>query len=319
MPTFQEQMPYTDGEKRYHTLSFALRRRFGAPVWKAAVDAGFTCPNRDGSKGREGCAFCLGGNGDFTAGSHLSPVEQISAEQRRIRQRRPDAQVIAYFQAYTNTYAPAERLRMIYDPVVGLEGVCGISIATRPDCLPAEVLNYLEELAARTYLTVELGLQTIHDATAERIRRGYGLEAFLEAVHRLHERRIRVCVHLINGLPGEEPEDMLETARLIGGLRPGGVKIHALQILKDTPMADWWRRGEVNALTKEAYTDIVCRQLEWLPPETVIERLTGDGRKELLLAPDWRCGKIAVLAGIDRRLREGDRWQGKRFCMDSPT
>lgn len=166
---------------------------------------------------------------------------------------------------------------------------------------------------------MELGLQTIHDATAERIRRGYDLEAFLEAVHRLHERRIRVCVHLINGLPGEEPEDMLETARLIGGLRPGGVKIHALQILKDTPMADWWRRGEVNALTKEAYTDIVCRQLEWLPPETVIERLTGDGRKELLLAPDWRCGKIAVLAGIDRRLREGDRWQGKRFCMDSPT
>lgn len=305
-----------DSGKRYHALFIDLRRRFGGRVWKAAVDAGFTCPNRDGTKGAEGCSFCAGGSGDFTADARLSPAEQILMEQRRIRRHWPEARVIAYFQAYTNTYAPVTRLRALFEPVIGMEGVCAISIATRPDCLPVEILDYLEELARRIDLTVELGLQTIHDKTAEAFRRGYTWDVFLKAFEQLRRRGIRICVHLINGLPGETAGEMLETARVVGRLRPDGVKIHALQVLRDTPLAQRWKQGEIPLLTKEAYIDIVCRQLERLPPETVIERLTGDGPRAQLLAPDWHCGKIAVLAGIDRTLRERDSWQGKDFRLD---
>lgn len=311
--TFKNYMPYTEGEKRYHTLSYDLNHRFGGRVWKAAVDAGFTCPNRDGTKGRNGCSFCAGGSGDFTPASLLTPAEQIRMEQQRIWHKWPEAQVIAYFQAYSNTYAPLEKLRSVFEPVVGLPGVCGISIGTRPDCLPVDILDYLQELSHRIDLTVELGLQTVHDQTAECFGRGDGMKTFVNSFEQLKHRGIRTCVHFINGLPGEDADAMVESAKQIGLLQPDGVKIHALQVLEGTSLAEQWKRGEIQLLSKEAYIDIVCRQLEQLPPETVIERLTGDGDKRFLLAPNWRCGKITVLAGIDKILKERNSWQGKEY------
>lgn len=303
--------PYSNDNKRYHTLYYHNLRTFGGRVYKAVLNGGFTCPNIDGTKGVSGCAFCDGGSGAFT---HPTPLQaQLRLEMERIHRRNPDARAIAYFQVHTNTYAPVERLQALYETALAHPAVCGLSIGTRPDCLPAEVLDYLAALNRRTCLTVELGVQTIHDLTAAQFNRGYDFAEFLEGYHALQERGIRTCLHIINGLPGETTEDMLETAEVLGKLRPQAVKIQLLHILAGTRYADLYRQDALGVMTQEAYVDTVVRQLELLPPETVVERITGDGEKSKLLAPLWSMDKIRTLGSIDKRQKELDSWQGKCY------
>nr|WP_319487582.1 TIGR01212 family radical SAM protein [uncultured Caproiciproducens sp.] len=302
---------YSNDNKRYHTLSYHLKNRFDRRVFKAVIDAGFTCPNLDGTRGTGGCTYCLFGSGDFTHGAGRSAAEQVRMELERVREKKPDADVVAYFQAHTNTYAPLPQLRELYESVLEIDGVCGISIATRADALEPETMDYLSGLSQKTYLTVELGLQTIHDSTAVKINRGHTYAEFVEALRALKSRGIRVCVHIINGLPGETVEMMLDTARTVGALRADAIKIHLLQIMRGTAMERQFADGEVVPMTREGYINAVCSQLEVLPPEMVVERITGDGAHDKLIAPRWGVDKIAVLGGIDRALVQKDTWQGK--------
>ncbi len=303
--------PHSTDNKRYHTLYYHNKQKFGHRVYKAVLDGGFTCPNLDGTKGHGGCAFCDGGSGAFT--KPLPLTNQLDFEMERIRRRIPDARAIAYFQVHTNTYAPLSRLRELYETALSHPGICGISIGTRPDCLPDEVLAYLADLNCRTYLTVELGIQTVHDRTAEDFGRGYDFAEFLESYRKLQDLGIRTCLHIINGLPGESMEDMTETACILGKLHPQAMKIQLLHILKGTRYAERFERGEIMPMTQEDYIETVVKQLEYLPPETVIERVTGDGEKAKLLAPLWSMDKIRTLGGIDKMQKELDSWQGKRF------
>lgn len=300
--------PYSDDNKRYHTLSFENRRRFGGKVMKAVIDAGFTCPNIDGTRGVGGCAFCDGGSGYFTARGTVT--EQLEREKKRIFQKHPDAKIIAYFQAHSNTYAEPARLRELYAQAVSC-GVCGIAVATRADCLNEEIADLLRALPVP--VTVELGLQTVHDRTAEQMNRRHSYADFAEAYRLLKKKKIRVCVHIINGLPEETDEMMLETAETLGRLRPDGIKLHLLHVIRGTRLAALYEQGGYEPLTKGRYVDLAVRQLELLPPETVIERITGDGDKSKLLAPLWSRDKIAVLGAIDALQRERDSVQGKYF------
>lgn len=301
---------YAYENKLYHTLAFENQAR-GFKLHKAAVDAGFTCPNIDGTKGHGGCIFCSGGSGYFTASPDIPIEAQIAAEMERLRKKDPNAKAVAYFQAHTNTYAPLETLQDLYERALRCDGICGLSIATRPDCLSSEVLDYLKELHSRTFLTVELGLQTIHERTAKVINRGYALEEFMDAYKALKIRGIRTCIHLINGLPGESKKMMLETASYVGQLRPDAVKIQMLHVIRGTVMEKLYAAKKYKPLSLDEYVRVVCCQLEVLPPETVIERLTGDGNKETLIAPSWTKDKIRVLGTIDQTLSSWDTWQGR--------
>ncbi len=303
---------FSDDNKRYHTLSYHNGKN-NLNAMKAVIDAGFTCPNIDGSRGFGGCIYCGGGSGYFTSLPDVDIKSQLDSELKRIREKKPDAKAVAYFQAHTNTYAPTDRLREVYEAALKCEGVCGISIATRADCLPCDVLDCLEELSHRTYLTVELGLQTVHDKTAELINRCHTFSEFRKSFSALKERGIRTCVHLINGLPGESTEMMAESARVLGELRPDAVKIHLLHVIRGTRLCEMYNNGLYEPMTPDAYIDAVVRQLEVLPPETVIERLTGDGDKRTLIAPLWSRDKIRVLGSIDKAMAERDTWQGKRY------
>lgn len=306
---------YSADNKRYHTLAYYHRHTFPAysKVYKAALDAGFTCPNIDGRCASGGCVFCDGGNGAFTSGE-MDISSQMAREIARIGKKTPNAGIIAYFQAHTNTYAPLSILKRCYETALGAdERVCALAVATRADALEEEIFPYLSELSRRTHLTIELGLQSVRDDTARRINRGHDYAAFLAAYRKLKAAGIRVCVHLINGLAGESAADMIESARTVGRLRPDGIKLHMLHVLEGTVLAEQYRRGALPLLSREAYVDIVTRQLELLPPATVIERLTGDGDKRKLLAPDWSRDKIRTLALIDRTLAARDTWQGKYF------
>ena len=302
------QFKYTLDNKRYHTLNYHNRTVFGEKIYKAVIDAGFSCPNIDGTKNCGGCIYCDGGSGYFTKPA-LSVNEQLNAEIERIHRKAPQAKVIAYFQAHSNTYGSVSRLKNIYEPVLENPWLGGISIGTRPDCIDGEILNYLAELAERTSLTVELGLQTVHEKTAEIINRCYSFGDFLETYRLLKSKNIRVCIHIINGLPFETAEMMIETAASVGKLRPDGMKIHSLHVIKGTRLAEML--NEITLLTREQYVETVVSQLEYIPPETVIERITGDCDKTKLIAPLWSADKIAVLGAIDKRLAELDTWQGR--------
>ena len=302
---------YSDDNKRYHTLFYHNRHRFGHRIEKAVLNGGFTCPNLDGTKGNQGCAFCDGGSGAFTKALPLQ--EQLHAEMTRIRKKRPEAEAIAYFQVHTNTYAPVEYLRTIFEEAMQFEGIIGLSIGTRPDCLPEEVLQFLAELNQKTYLTVELGVQTIHDRTAEDFGRGYLFSEFLESYQKLQNLNIRTCLHIINGLYRETIQDMLATAEILGKLKPQAVKIQLLHVLNGTRYAELFRSGEYVPMTQEEYIYAVVKQLEYFPPETVIERVTGDGEKAKLLAPLWSKDKIRTLGGIDQLQAKLDTWQGRNF------
>lgn len=306
--------PFSDDNKRYHTWNYHLRHTFGEKVAKIPLDGGFTCPNIDGTKGTGGCTYCSGrGSGDFAGPRELDVVTQLQQGRRAMAHKWGEVKAIAYFQAFTNTYAPVERLRALFEPVLSEPGVVGLSVATRPDALPEEVVEYLAELNARTFLTVELGLQSVHDQTGRRINRGHTWAEFVEGYHKLADRGIRVCVHLIDGLPGEDRAMMLETARQVAALRPYSVKIHLLHLLRGTPMAREYGAEAFSLMSMEEYVQTVCDQLELLPPETVIQRVTGDGKKEDLIGPLWSLKKFVVINEIDKELYRRGSVQGIRF------
>ena len=299
-------------KKRYHTFNEQLRERFGEKIFKVSLDAGFTCPNRDGRLGNGGCIYCSDrGSGDFAGEQGLSIHNQFIEVTERMKKKWPKAKYIAYFQAYTNTYATVERLREVYEEALVEENVVGLSISTRPDCLPDDVLDYLEELNQRTYLWVELGLQSIHDRTMEWIKRGHNYAQFLKGLEKLHSRGIRVCVHIILGLPGETKTDILATAQAVAKMPLQGIKIHLLHVLRGTSLATMYQHEPFDLMTKEDYVELVVDILEILPPEVIIHRLTGDGPPNDLIGPLWSRKKWEVLNAIDAELVRRDTWQGK--------
>lgn len=307
-----DHVPAHFGDKRYYSWNTYLRNEFGGKVIKVPIDGGFDCPNRDGSIAIGGCTFCSKrGSGDYAGDRRDTVLDQFHSVKNRLSYKWPDARYMAYFQAYTNTYAPVSELRAMFEPVLKEEGVVGIAIGTRPDCLPDDVVDYLADLNMRTFLWVELGLQSAHDVTGERINRAHDFQTYKEGVHKLRSRGIRVCAHIINGLPGESREMMIETAEAAADLGVEGIKIHLLHVLKQTTMAKELERGEFGLLDRDTYTEIVLRQLERLPEEMVIHRLTGDGPRDLLIGPEWSLKKWEVLNGIDHGLKDGDTWQGK--------
>lgn len=304
---------YSNDNKRYHTLHYHMEKLFSTRVEKAAVDAGFTCPNIDGTAGVGGCSFCLNGSGEFTPCSTLSITKQLALEQERIRIKYPQALLIAYFQCHTNTYAPCSVLKEKFLEALSFPDVVGLSIGTRPDCINEENAHLLSNLSKHSYVTVELGLQTIHDKTAVQMNRGYSFETFCKAFYMLKQHHIRTCVHIINGLYNETQEDMVETARVLGRMKPDAVKIHSLHILKGTQAEKHYLQGKITTMRKDIYIDTVCKQLAVLPPECVVERLTGDGPKDKLISPMWSKDKISILAGIDKELFLRSSFQGELY------
>lgn len=300
--------------KRYYSLDRYLKQTFGEKIYKISLDGGFTCPNRDGTLGTRGCIFCSeGGSGDFASDSSLSVTEQIEDGIRLVEGKSKARKFIAYFQAFTNTYAPAEKLNQIYREALSHEKIIGLSIGTRPDCLPPDVLNLLAELNKIKPVFVELGLQTIHEDTAQRIRRGYPLSCFDQAVDKLHEKGINIVVHLILGLPGELEEKMLESVRYLNSLPVDGVKLSLLHVLNKTDLGTLYEKNPFPIYELDDYVSLVIRCIEELREDIVIHRLTGDGPRDLLIAPRWTLQKRKVLNEITRRMKETDSRQGKRF------
>lgn len=287
---------------RYTTLNTYLKNRFGCKVYKIAIDAGFTCPNRDGTLDTRGCIFCSkGGSGDFAESRALSIYEQIEAGKSRVAKKIKDGKYIAYFQAFTNTYAPVAHLRELYMQAVHHPDIAALSIATRPDCLAADVLQLLEEINRIKPVFVELGLQTIHKKTAEYIRRGYDLETYDTAVENLHRAGLNVVTHLIIGLPYETEKEILESVEYVCK-RTDGIKLQLLHILKGTDLAIDYENGMFDVLTLEEYTDIIVKCVRIIPENVVVHRLTGDGAKKDLIAPFWSADKKRVLNTINRAL-----------------
>ena len=301
---------YSLDNKRYHTLNYHLRKNFGRKIYKAVIDCGFSCPNIDGTKGTGGCIFCDGGSGYFTH-SGLSVGNQLEKEYERISAKYGGVPIIAYFQANTNTYAPVEKLREIYFQAMEFPHVSGISIGTRADCLSGEIIELLKDISKKTYLTVELGMQTVHEETISKINRCCTHKEFLDGYYKLKNAGIRTCLHMINGLPNETPEMMLETARQTALLKPDAVKIQMLHVIRGTALEKIYENFHL--LTMEEYIDTVIRQLELLPPEIVIERITGDGDRRKLIAPLWTVNKIAVLGAIDKKMNQLNTYQGKNY------
>lgn len=305
---------------RYHPFDRAMRGRFGCKVYKLSLDGGFGCPNRDGTVGARGCSFCSArGSGEFAASAWLPIEEQLACARARVAHKNPGGKYIAYFQSYTNTYAPPERLRSLFSAAAAPEDIVALDVATRPDCLGPEVLEVLAELAQRKPLWVELGLQTIHPETARAIRRGCSLPVFDEAVRNLHAAGAEVIVHQILGLPGETPAQMVETARYIADSGAEGIKLHLLHILDDADMYEDYLAGRVRPLEKEEYFAVLSACLRVLPPDMVIHRLTGDGDKRHLIAPLWSADKKRVLNDMNRYFEQHDVIQGSDWVSNKNT
>ena len=301
------------GNKRYNTFDNYLKARFGCKVAKVSLNCAFGCPNRDGTKGIGGCIYCSpSGSGDFAGDPEKSVTEQFYEVKAGLDAKWHDAKYLPYFQAGTGTYAPVERLRALYYEALALPNIVGMSIATRPDCIPDDVLELLSEIAARTYLTVELGLQTVHDKTGKLINRCTDYAEFLETYERLSERGINVCVHLINGLPGETRDMMLESVETVGKLRPHSVKLHMLHVLKNTAAERMYYDGKIKVFELDEYVNLVCDELELLPYDTVVQRITGDGGRDTLVAPLWSVKKFDVMNGVDREMNRRGVFQGNR-------
>lgn len=300
--------------KRYNSLNYFLREKFGEKVFKISLDGGFSCPNRDGKISNGGCLFCSErGSGDYAGDRELSITKQFNDIKEMMAHKWKSGKYIAYFQAYTNTYAPIDELRRKYEEALNQKDVVAIAIATRPDCLDDEVLDLLEEINNRVYLWIELGLQTSNDVTSKKINRGYKLEAFEKAMKNLKERNIDVVVHDILGLPGETKEDMLNTIDYIANSGARGVKFHLLHLMKQTPMVKVYEKGELEFLSQEDYIDLITKGISMIPKEMVVHRLTGDAPRELLIGPMWSLKKWEVLNSIDKALEDNDLWQGKYF------
>lgn len=304
-------------DSRYRSLNDALRERFGEKLYKLTLNGGCTCPNRDGTLGTRGCIFCSeGGSGEFAASPLLSIREQIEDGKRRLSGKRPVQRYIAYFQAYTNTYAPPERLRAVYQEAASHPDIRVLSIATRPDCLDKEVLDILTEFNRIKPVWIELGLQTIHEKTAQLIRRGYELPVFEASVRALRLRRIPVIVHTILGLPGEDPDMFLDTVRYLNTMDIQGVKFQLLHVLKHTDLAKLYEKEPFWLPAMEEYIEIIGQALCLLRPDITVHRLTGDGPKSLLIAPEWSGNKRQVLNCLNQYLKQQDLWQGKDFHYD---
>jgi radical SAM protein (TIGR01212 family) len=314
------------GGLRYYHYNYFLRQRFGARVQKVSIDAGFTCPNVDGTVARGGCTFCdnrsfspsrrrAPGDGQLLPGarSRQDTLGQIDEGIRRLKWRYDVDQFLAYFQPATNTYAPVERLRPLYEAAISHPKVVGLAVGTRPDCVPDDVLDLLEEIADRTYLSVEYGMQTIHDRSLDWMNRGHHYDAFLDAMERSRGRGFEICVHVILGLPGESREEMLATARELARLGVDAVKIHNLYAVKNTPLADEVARGDVVLMQRDVYIATLVEFLELLPATTHIERISGEAPPAYFVGPAWSLDKPAIRAALDRELNERDTWQGKRY------
>ena len=302
---------YTLDNKRYHTLNYFYKNKFGIKVFKVSLNGGFSCPNLDGTLGYGGCIYCSkSGSGEFGGDIHKSLTEQFMEIKEVVNKRHIPCKYIGYFQARTNTYAPVDVLRKKYEEVLKIDDVIGLNIATRCDAISDECLNYLEELNKKTFLTIELGLQTIHKKTTEIINRCHTLDEFDEMVKKLRERNINVLVHIINGLPFESEEMMLDTVRHLNKLDIQGIKIHMLHIIKDTEMARLYEKTKFHILSKEEYIDIVIKQLELLNPKIVINRITSDPDKDLLVEPRWLCDKCQLLNDIDKEMKKRNTYQG---------
>lgn len=302
------------GEKRYYSVDYYLKNTFGEKVYRLSLNGGMTCPNRDGTLDTRGCIFCsAAGSGDFAQNARESIPKQLSDAKAQIRTKRNCNKFIAYFQAYTNTYAPVDYLRAIFMEAIQDPDVVILSIATRPDCLSDEVLDLLRELNQIKPVWIELGLQTIHPETSHFIRSGFTLECFHEAVNRLSALSIPVIVHVILGLPGETRTQMLETVSHVGALHVFGIKLQLLHVLSDTDLGTLYKEQPFHLFTQEEYCQLIVNCLAILPPEITIHRLTGDGPKDLLIGPLWSSAKRSVLNQIHRELKAQDIWQGKHY------
>jgi len=305
---------YSDTNKRYHTFDYYLKRKYGQKVFKVALDGGFSCPNRDGKCGIGGCIFCSErGSGEYAGNRKDSLIDQFTQGKEKMLKKWPNGKAMAYFQAYTNTYAPLSYLKKCFDPFVDRDDVIAIDIATRPDCLEVDVLDYLEEINKKKDIYIELGLQTIHDETAIFFNRGYPYSTFVKAVQELKKRDIPVIVHLINGLPNETNEMMIETVKKIAELPIDGIKFHYLSVLKNTKLEKIYSKGEIKVLSKEEYLDLVATQLTYLPPNVVIQRIGTDAMRDELIAPRWNLKKVSVSNDLDKLLLSRDWYQGMNY------
>lgn len=305
---------YSNTNKRYYTYDFYLKNKFGCKVFKVPLDAGFTCPNRDGTIGTGGCIFCNSqGSGEFSGDSLDSLETQFEKMKNVLHKKWPVAKYIAYFQAFTNTYAPVEILKKKFETFINADNVVGISIATRPDCLPENIIDYLENLSKKTELWVELGLQTINDKTAKLINRGYDYNVFLNAVKELRKRNISITVHIINGLPYETKKDMIDTIKSLSKLDIQGVKIHSLNILKNTELARLYLSTKFYIMSFEEYIDLLVEQLEHLRENIIVQRISGDAIPSELIEPKWSINKRNIANSLDKKMSMLDTYQGIKY------
>ena len=305
---------YTLDNKRYHTLNYYYKNKFGIKVFKLSLNGGFTCPNLDGTKGFGGCIYCSKtGSGEFGGDKLKSLTEQVNDMKKIVNKKNIPCKYIGYFQARTNTYAPVSILKKKYEEVLACDDIIGLNIGTRCDAITDECLDYLEELNKRTYLVVELGLQTIHDETSRLINRCHNMNEFDDMVKELRKRHINVVVHIINGLPFETEEMMLDTVKHLNNLDIQGIKIHMLHIIKDTEMARLYKEEKFHILSKDEYIDIVIKQLELLNPKIVINRITSDPDKDNLLEPTWLLDKCQLLNDIDKEMKKRNTYQGIKY------
>lgn len=306
---------YSDSNKRYYTLDYYYRKLFNSKVFKVSLNQNCSCPNIDGTKGYGGCIYCKHGGASFGGNKDKDIVTQFSEVKEMLLKKWPNAKYIAYFQTGTNTYCSLDKLKKNCDDVLKIDNVVGISIATRCDAISDECLKFLSELSKKTFLTVELGLQTINEKTSLLINRGHTLDEFNSMVTKLKERDIKVVVHIINGLPYETKEMMLDTVKYLNKLNIDGIKIHMLHILKETKLEEMYKKEHFHVLSKEEYIDIVVSQLELLKEDIVIHRITGDPDKDELVEPTWLVKKFCVLNDIDKELKKRDSYQGKYYSL----
>lgn len=308
-----DKFPYSNTNKRYHTLDYFYKNKFHTKVCKISLNAGFSCPNIDGKLSKTGCIYCSkSGSGEYGGNPKENLIDQFNEVKKIMDNKWPNSKYIGYFQARTNTYASINVLKEKYETILNLDNVIGLSIATRPDCITNECYDYLEKLNKKTFLTIELGLQTIHEKTSKLINRCHDLKCFEKALKELQKRKIFTTVHIINGLPYETKDMMIETVKYLNKLNIDSIKIHMLSVLKNTPLEKLYKIKPFPLLTEEEYIDIVCTQLEYLNPKIVIQRLTGDPMKKELIAPLWTENKISVLNGIDKEMVKRNIYQGDK-------
>ena len=305
---------YSNTNKRYHTLDYFYKQKFNSKVCKISLNAGFTCPNIDGTKGYNGCIYCSkSGSREYGGNPKEDLIKQFYEIKKTMDKKWPNSKYIGYFQARTNTYAPVKILKEKDETILNLPNVVGLSIATRPDAISDECLEYLKELNKKTFLTIELGLQTIHEKTSKLINRCHDLKCFEKTLKKLQKNNIFTVVHIINGLPYETKDMMIETVKYLNKQKIDGIKIHMLSILKNTPLETYYKKNKFKILTKEEYIDITIEQLRYLNPKIVIQRLTGDPMKEELIEPKWTTKKIDILNTIDKIMAKNNIYQGDKL------